>query len=189
MKNKFLSYLTVAAATVSLFFAACEDDVSGIGSSISSSEVSIHVDSLTYNLNARTVQAPSIESRSAFTLLGSISVPEYGDLDCSYVTQWLPTESLNIPDTIFPDNIDSVKMILSVPKNYVTGDTLAPLQLKVFSLTKQLPADIQSNFNPEGYYDPANPLSTKSYTLSGYTYNDTTFKRSTTVAIKAPLPV
>lgn len=187
--NKILQCLTVALATVSLFFASCEDGVSDIGNSLSPSEATIHVDSLYFNLNASVIEAPAFESRSAYTLVGSIRVPEYGALDCSYVTQFLPAESLQIPDTITPEKIDSVKIILSVPKTYVTGDTLAPQQLKVYELTKQLPSDITPEFNPEGYYDPAKPLATQSYTLSGYSYNDSTYTATSSVQISSQLPV
>lgn len=188
-KNKIFSCLTVALATVSLFFASCDDDVSGIGGSISSSEVNIHIDSLAYDLKATTINAPAPVSRSNFTLLGSIMVPEYGSLDCSYVAQFLPAEVLNLPDTIRYPDIDSVKMILTVPKTYISGDTLAPLQFKAYSLTRQLPQDISSDFNPEGYYDPSSPLAIKNYNLSGYSFNDSTYSNSTKVSVKAMLPV
>lgn len=189
IKNRFLNLITVALATVCIFFASCEDEVSGIGNSISSSEVTINVDSISFSLNAKTVEAPSFESRSAYSLIGKISVPEYGDLSCSYVTQFLPASTLNLPDTITWENIDSVKMIMSVPKTYITGDTVTPQQLKVFSLTKQLPSNISADFNPDGYYNPGNPLSVKNYTLSGYSFNDTTFTRTQTLQIKSELPL
>ena len=188
MKNRLLSYLTVALATVSFFLSGCDDDVSGIGNSISSSEVTINMDSLVYPIKASTVDAPSFESKSAYNLLGSIDVPEYGKLDCSYVTQFLPALTLGVPDSISSDDVDSVKMIFSVPKTYVTGDTLAPQQLKIYSLIKPIPDDITSEFNPEGYYNKS-PLSVKSYTLSGYSFNDTTFVASNVVQVKADLPV
>lgn len=188
-KNKILYNLTVALATVSLFFTGCNDDVSGIGNSISSSEVTIYRDSISYKLNAATIEAPALESKSAYTLLGSIRVPEYGALDCSYVTQFLPAEALDIPDSISYNDVDSVKMIFSVPKAYVTGDTLAPQQLKVYSLSKNLPSDISYNFDVSDYYDSSKPLAVKSYTLSGYSYNDTTFTSRSTVQIKADMPV
>lgn len=181
--------MTVALATVSLFFASCEDEVSNIGNSISSSEITINVDSLTYELSAKTVTAPPFESRSNFTLLGSINVPEYGSLKCSYVTQFLPAESINIPDSIKIEDIDSAKMILTVPKGYITGDSLAPQQLKVFNLTKQLPSDISIGFNPEGYYNPSSSLAVKNYTLSGYQYTDSTFVSSSSLKVGVSLPV
>ena len=188
MNKNIKSFLTVALATVSLFFAGCEDEVSGIGGSISNSEVVISVDSIKYDLQARTISAPAFESRSAYNLIGSIHVPEYGSLKCSYVTQFLPAETLNLPDTIKSADIDSVKMILSIPRAYITGDTLAPQQLKVYSLDKQLPENISSNFNPEGYFNP-NAISTKSYTLSGYSFTDSTFTRSANIELKTLLPL
>lgn len=181
--------MTVALATVSFFFAGCEDEVSGIGNSLAPGEVSISVDSLTYSLYAATVSAPEFDSRSSYTLLGSLKVPEYGSLSCSYVTQFLPSEALNIPDSISSADVDSVKMILTVPKSYITGDTLAPQQLSVYSLTRQLPSDISSTFNPEGYYNPSAPLSVKNYSLSGYSFTDSTFSSAPFVQVKAPLPV
>lgn len=181
--------MTVAMATVSLFFTSCDDKLSDIGNSLTSSNVQINIDSLTYALNARTIEAPSLESRSSYMLLGSISVPEYGDLNCSYVTQFLPSETINIPDTISGENVDSVKMIFTIPKRYITGDTLAPKQLKVFELTKQLPGDITPDFNPDGYYESGSPMAVKNYTLSGYTFNDSTFISSSYANVYANLPV
>lgn len=189
LKNNIYKCLTVALATVGLFFTACEDEMSGIGNSISSSEVTINVDSLTYSLQARTVEAPQFDSRTAYTLLGSIRVPEYGELDCSYVTQFLPSESLNVPDSIKAADVDSVKMIFSVPKSYVTGDSLAPQQLKIYSLTKSLPSDITSDFNPDGYYNPESPMAVKNYTLSGYSFGGSSYTNSKIVQVKAELPV
>lgn len=187
--KKIYQCLTVALATVSLLFVSCEEGVSNVGNSLSPSESTIHVDTLILNLKAATVAAPDFESRSAYTMIGSIRVPEYGSLDCSFVSQFLPTENLDIPDSITPEKIDSVKLILSIPKTYVTGDTLAPQQLKVFSLTKPLPADITPSFNPEGYYDSSSPMATKSYTLSGFRYSDSTYTASSNITVKTLLPV
>lgn len=189
MKINILPLATVALATVSLLLTGCEDDVSQIGNSISSAEVSINIDSVTYKLKARTVEAPDIDLAANYTLLGSINVPEYGSLDCSYVTQFLPAENLTIPDTITPEKIDSVKMILSVPKVFITGDSLAPQQLKVYDLERQLPSDLTASFDPEGYYDSSAPISTKSYTLSGYTYNDTTYTSAQIIPVSIKLPL
>lgn len=187
MKNKNISSLTVALAAVSLFLIGCEDDVSNIGSSITPAEMTIHVDSATYNLKGKTVDAPSIGSKSAYTLLGSINVPEYGELKCSYVTQFLPVEQFNIPDSIGPENIDSVKMKLSVPRALVTGDSLAIQQVKVFPLTKQLPADISADFDPSGYYDPT-AIGVKNYSMRGMTFTDTAYISSNTVNVDINLP-
>lgn len=189
MKNRILLYSAVAIVMAAMATASCQDELSDIGNSLTPTETTINVDSVSYDLLGATIPAPMFESKSNFTLIGAVSVPEYGDLACSYVTQFLPTESLNVPDSITSANVDSVKMILSVPKAYITGDSLISQQLKVYSLTKDLPADIPSSFNPEGYYDPASTLGIKSYNLSGETYKDTTYTASSLVSIKVPLPL
>lgn len=189
MKNKIYGGMTVALATVSLFITACEDEISTIGNSISSSDVTINVDSITTRLAAHSIDAPAFESRSGFTMLGSIDVPEYGSLKCSYVTEFLPAETLSIPDTITPEKIDSVKLILSVPKIYITGDTLAPQQLTAYMLNRQLPADVKGDFDPAGYYDAGKPAAVKNYTLSGYTFGESTYGSNSNVKVKAKLPL
>lgn len=167
---------------------SCEDEISQIGDSITKNEVTINVDSVKYDLGAVTIEAPSFESKSTYTLLGSVSVPEYGDLACSYVTQFLPAQTLNIPDTITYENVDSVKMLLSIPKSLITGDSLALQKLNVYSLDKQLPSDISSTFDPTGYYDPSKVLGSKSYNLQGETYADSIFTATNNVQVKVKLP-
>lgn len=189
MKNKISPLFNLALASFALFAFSCEDEVSNIGNSISSAEVTINIDSITYNLKANSIEAPALESKSNFTLLGSITVPEYGDLNCSYVTEFLPSENIEIPDSISIEDIDSVKMFLRVPKQYITGDSLALQQIKVFNLTRRLPSDIKSGFDADGYYNPAEPLAVKNFTLSGYTYNDTAFISSQNIEVGASLPV
>lgn len=168
--------------------ASCQDELSDIGNSLAPGETTINVDSLSYDLYGATIPAPSFESKSGYTLIGSISVPEYGQLNCSYVTQFLPAESITLPDTITSADMDSVRMIMSIPKSYVTGDTLVSQQVRVYSLTKNLPSDIASSFKPDGYYNPAFPMGVKNYNLSGETYTDSTYIKSSLVSVKVTLP-
>ena len=44
-------------------------------------------------------------------------------------------------------NIDSLKLLMFVPKGSLVGDSLAPMGLEVYRLNKQLTAPIFSNFN------------------------------------------
>lgn len=171
----------------SLLLASCSDDSSQIGSSIFKNEVTINVDSLEYDLGAASTEVQSLDARSTNTLLGKIQLPQYGSLDCSFVSRLLPATSISIPDSISASQIDSVKMILTVPRSMVTGDPLAPQQARLYALTKALPADLKSTFNPEGYYDPSAPIATSAYTLSGMTVADSISTASTiTVGMKLP---
>ena len=66
---------------------SCEDNLSDIGNSIAKGEVVISIDSVGFKLNGHSVEAPVIDSRSTTNLLGRLSVPEYGDLQCSFVSR------------------------------------------------------------------------------------------------------
>lgn len=167
---------------------SCQDELSPIGESIYKGDVIINVDSTSLNFESHTVDAVNIDARSVTNLLGHINVPEYGELSASYVTQLLSAAELAIPDSIGVDRVDSLKLALVAPRALVIGDSLAPQQFKAFVLDRQLPSDIKSNFNPDGYYDPSKPVATRNYTLSGLSLTDSAFRKSTTLTFSTPLP-
>ncbi len=140
------------------------------------------------NLDASSIMEPEFDSRTQTKLLGRINVPEYGSLECSFVSQLMCATKMNIPDSITVNDIDSIRMVLTVPRGSLTGDSLAPQQLKVYRLTRQLPSDINSAFDPDGYYDPSSPLGVRSYTLSALSMNDSLFKKQESIRIPIMLP-
>lgn len=185
---KRLIGLSAFAATLLLSLISCQDEISPIGSSIFKGDVVINVDSTTFSFDAHTVPAIEIDSRSVTNLLGQINVPEYGQLKASYVTQLLAASSMNIPDSIKSDRVDSIKFLLSAQRSLIIGDSLAPQQFKIYGLTRQLPSSINSSFDPDGYYDPAKVLSSRNYTLSGISLSDSLFQKSRFIHIYAPIP-
>lgn len=186
---KIKSIYAAAAALFSLAaFSSCEDSTSPIGGSLVNGEVTIVVDTLEMKLDASSILEPNFDSRTQTKLLGRINVPEYGSLDCSFVSQLMCATKMNIPDSITVNDVDSMRMVLTVPRGSLTGDSLAPQQLKVYQLTKQLPSDINSTFDPKGYYNPSNPLGVKSYTLSALSMNDSLFKLQESIRIPIMLP-
>lgn len=186
---KIKSIYAAAAALFSLAaFSSCEDSTSPIGGSLVNGEVTIVVDTLEMKLDASSILEPNFDSRTQTKLLGRINVPEYGSLDCSFVSQLMCATKMNIPDSITVNEIDSMRMVLTVPRGSLTGDSLAPQQLKVYQLTKQLPSDINSAFDPKGYYNPSNALGVKSYTLSALSLNDSLFKLQGSIRIPIMLP-
>ncbi|MBD5295336.1 MAG: DUF4270 domain-containing protein [Bacteroides sp.] len=175
-------------AFILLALASCEDDVSPIGGSLINNEVVINVDSTLFSIPARSVEALDIDARSVNTQIGRIAVPEYGDLSASYVTQLLSAAALNVPDSIGADRVDSTKLVLTMPRLSLIGDTLAPQQLTVYRLSKSLPTDIRSNFNPTGYYNATDPVNSKNYTLSGINLSDSAFAKAPSVSVNVTLP-
>ena len=174
----------ISAAAVS----SCQDDVSPIGGSITNGDVNISVDSLLLRLDASTTQASNIDARSASTLIGNISAEQYGSLSAAYVCQMLSASKMAIPDSIGVDRVDSVKMVIEMPRNATIGDTLAPQQLKVYRLNKALPTDIRSDFDPAGYFDPSDAIGTRNYTLSAIALQDSAFYKNTVLTASFPLP-
>lgn len=169
---------------------ACEEETTSIGSSISSGEVSITVDTFFFNLKAQPVEIESFDSKTGNLLIGNIQTEGYGNLSCSFVTRLMCSPNLQIPDSLFsPARVDSCKLILGADRNGIIGDSLAPQRLAVYPLIKQLPSDISNNFDPEGYYDPAAPLASRSYTVSAVAEKDTNFYQNTFVELSVDLPL
>ncbi|MBD5204815.1 MAG: DUF4270 domain-containing protein [Bacteroidales bacterium] len=171
-----------------LGLAACDDDVSQIGSSVTNGEVSIQVDSLTTAVETECIAYNNLDGRNVTKLLGRISVPEYGNLSCSFVSQMMAATRMPVPDSIQVEDIDSMRLVLSVPRGALTGDSLAPQQLRVYRLTDQLPSDIKATYSPEGHYDPV-PLGSRSYTLSNIAKGDSALKKDAYIKIPVHMPL
>lgn len=170
-----------------VFGQSCDDDLSGIGSSITSGDVKIFVDSLEYNLHSVSVENKTFDTRSGTMMIGNLNVPEYGSLSCSFVTRLMCLQSL-AADTVPQERIDSCKIRLGMLRQNLTGDSLAPQQVTVYKLTRQLPSDISNDFNPEGYYDKNAPISRKNYTVSAISMPDTTLKKNKPIFIDIDAP-
>lgn len=175
--------LAGALLLVGALFTSCQDEVSGIGASLTEGEVTITVDSLETSIESRSVYYDTFDGRNVAKLLGRLNVPAYGSLDCSFVSQMMSATSMPIPDSISAADIDSMRLVLSVPRGALTGDSLAPQQLRAYRLTKQLPSDISSDFDPTGYYDASSLLGSQSYTLSVIAKGDSAVKKDAYVRI------
>lgn len=197
------SFLFMAGA---LGFVGCQDAVPTVGSDLASNEVQIALDSLVWDgskqyiyrgdneylveckkLDYETIYDDKIDARSTTNLLGRISVPQYGDLHCSFVSRLMCAKELAIPDSIPVDRVDSMKLILRVPRGALTGDSLAPQQLRVFRLNKSLPDNIDNQFDPKGYYDSKNPIGSRSFTLSALGMSDSLYQHLSVIDIDIPL--
>lgn len=185
MKLKSLIYCSVTLAGC---LAACDDDISQIGNSVADDSILIFADSLTLEVPSYSVDASTFDARSENHLLGRLSSDEFGDLSCSFVSQLMAATSMDIPDSIKAERIDSVKMIFSMPRGQFIGDSLAPQQLSIYQLQKQLPSDIESNFNPEGYYSQSSLLGKKTYSLSQLSVTDTVTANRKAIRVGIDIP-
>lgn len=166
MRKVKLTKITAASTILALTLSAtaCMDDAGNPGGSLVKSEVTIDIDS-SFNVKGRSVEYTEFNSKNRALMLGHLNVPEYGDLDCSFVSQLLAGSEIDIPDSISTDQISGLRLRFMMTNGAFTGDSLAPQRVDVYRLTKPLPTDINNQFNPEGYYDPT-PLASRSYTAS-----------------------
>lgn len=169
MKRLIKVFLLVAA--LSVIVSACDDDTSTIGSSLIQDQVKIVVDD-SFTLTGHSVVSGSVQSRTILQLLGNIDAEGYGSFSSDVVTQFMPSQTIPYTDV----DLDSVRLVMRMPLGGYVGDSLMPMGIAVHRLTRDLPAPIFSDFNPDGYYDPT-PYATASYTATAVGLSPTEQKR------------
>ena len=156
----------LGAAALFAATTACDDN--NIGSSILETEMSLVVDS-SFTISGESVATNKIQARTVTKLLGNLRTQEYGTLSSDFVTEFMPSTVIDTSN-VTVDNIDSLKLVMTVPFESIVGDTLAPMRVNVYRLNKRLPFPIYSDFNPTEYYSESDLLGSTSYTMSNSIY-------------------
>lgn len=177
-----LFYAAFAIIAVAVVTASCADDT--IGSSINDTRSGIIEDS-SFTITGVTVANGSVRSRSSYQLIGRVTAVGYGTLKSDAVMQFMPSTTIET-DGINAANIDSCHLNLTITAGNFTGDSLAPMRMTAYRLTKQLPYPIYSDFNPDGYYDPAKPVGSVAYSATAIQQKTTT---DVTRSVVMPLDV
>ena len=146
----------LSAALLLGAFTACEDNASEIGSSLVGDEVSIVIDSA-FTVSGHCEAIEAIRPKTTTQMLGKVDIPAFGSISSSVVSQFLPSTELDTAN-FAPADVDSLILTLRYGYQSFIGDSVAPMGVRVYALNKQLPTKIASNFNPEGYYNPLQPL-------------------------------
>lgn len=183
MKFRSLHILPAALALSSAFI-ACDDNANTIGGSLSGENVSIVIDSA-FTLSGNTVRVNSINPKTSTQLLGNIAIEGFGSLSSSVVTQFLPSTVLDTAN-FSVENLDSIFLNLSYIKGNFIGDSIAPVGLEVYPLTKLLPDNVASDFDPQGYYSNK-PLAKTVYNTSSLDNTAAAATSYNSVDIKLPL--
>ena len=182
---KFRSMAALAAIAAVGTFTACDDTASNIGASLTGQNVEIIIDSA-YTVHGKPVPVPYVSPRITDQIIGRVDIPGYGTLSSDVVAQFLPSTELDTAQ-FTAANVDSISILLQYNRGAFLGDSVAPMGLTVYPLDKQLPSDLNSAFNPEGYYSET-PLATKIYNTSTF-YGTATEQAATTRTIRVKLPL
>ena len=180
------SLLYALSAVLAPVLAVACSDSSGIGNSLADESVTIVVDS-NFTLTGTSVENPVVQSRTLSQLIGALDAKGFGSIRSDFVGQFMPSLALDTVD-ITSENIDSVKLFMQMTRGNFTGDSLVPMGLEVFRLNKDLPYPIYSDFDPDGYYNSANPYASGVYVASTINEPDSV-KKLSIIYVAMHLPV
>ncbi|MDR1883131.1 MAG: DUF4270 domain-containing protein [Prevotella sp.] len=150
---KIKTLLIPAIALFSMAFVACDDDLNSLGSSIQPGGDDIFVGSDTLTIKAVTRSfGDSVYIHTVHGLLGEYTDPVFGKIKSDYLCEFYCAENITFknPDKKTVD-IDSVR--LNTEFSYFTGDTVSPMGLSVYEVTKPLKAFFFTSVNPGDYCD------------------------------------
>ena len=187
--------ITILLAVLALTAVSCNDEV--VGSSLTDTQSVLEADS-SFTLTGLSLLNTHVQSRSSretddsdarliMQLLGELKCNGYGTLKADVVTQFMPTALVDTVNTSV-DAIDSCRLALRIPTQGFTGDSLVPMRLNVYRLSKQLPDPIYSDFDVNGYYNESDLLGSVSYSanalMKGTATNSLSYR---TVYVPMPL--
>lgn len=171
---RLLTVLVIAALT----FAACDDTTEGIGGSITNKIDNINISDSAFNVTTKSIVADSVLSRNNTGLIGKMKDPETGNyVKGDYMTQLgvLPTFSVDTLDYIKQANNGSIEAdscYLLVSYNASYGDTIAPMKVTAYEMTRPMAEDQEyySNYDAfkvkEGWVSENNQHWSSNYNLS-----------------------
>lgn len=169
---RLLTVLVIAALT----FAACDDTTEGIGGSITNKIDNINISNSAFNVTTKSIVADSVLSRNNTGLIGKMKDPETGNyVKGDYMTQLsvLPTFSVDTLDYIKQANKGSIEAdscYLLVSYNASYGDTIAPMKVTAYEMTKPMAENKEyySNYDAfeKGWVNENNQHWSSNYNLS-----------------------
>ena len=169
---RLLTVLVIAALT----FAACDDTTEGIGGSITNKIDNINISDSAFNVTTKSIVAGAVLSRNNTGLIGNMKDPETGNyVKGNYMTQLsvLPTFSVDTLDYIKQANKGSIEAdscYLLVSYNASYGDTIAPMKVTAYEMTKPMAEDQEyySDYDAfkNGWVNENNPHWSSNYNLS-----------------------
>ncbi len=157
----------VVCALLGMFY-ACDTGTGAIGMESIPEADMVTVSSMNFKVGARSIAVDSVLARTSVCYLGNYTDEETGsNVQSDFIVQFYCTENYAFPDTIAGDSAFATDISLYCQE--FVGDTLAPLRLSLYPLTKPLDNNkiYYTNIDPKEYYDEsAGPIATRTFTLS-----------------------
>ncbi|NDV78169.1 DUF4270 domain-containing protein [Dysgonomonas sp. 511] len=167
MKIKTLLF-NLAILLSSATFIACDDDLSTIGSNIQPEDDGITLGTDTIVITAETVSfKDSIYARSLSGLLGEYSDPIFGKVKSDYLCEFFTSSKIifeeNTSKGDYPLVVDSVFLDTQFASLY--GDTISPMGIGVYEVTKDLAPYFFTSIDPLKYCDMTKLLGQSIFTI------------------------
>lgn len=181
MKSILYAVLTALAVILAM---ACTEN-SPVGNALADESVAIIVDS-NFTVTGHAVKTEAVQSRTLNQLVGALDAKGYGSIHSDFIGQFMPSLKIDTSN-ITPADIDSVNLFLQMTRGDFVGDSLVPMGMEIYRVTRDLPYPIYSDFDPAGYFDQK-PIASVVYTASTMNSADSV-KSLSTLYTYMPLPV
>lgn len=156
--------LILGLAFGGILLSGCNDELSQVGPSIQPDGDRSFVYADTFQLEASTIKLDSVYARTVNGLLGQIYDPLYGNLKTDYTCQFYCPENYKFAHEPIDGKVDSMAFFIMYNKGGYVGDSLAPMQAKIYQVTKPLARNYYTNMNPEDFCDLQTLIGEKTYT-------------------------
>jgi len=175
-----------------VIYMACNDTIGRVGLSVLPDADKVSVVDTMVTLSARTIEVDSLYAKTTNGFLGEFYDPAYGSVKSSFICQYYPSNGFPYLDSIFGNKIDSVR--LNIYYSACIGDTLAPMEVTVYPVVKDLDNNYYTTSDPAQYCDMDHPLAKYSYTARNMNVSDSLLQVWQTNTgyysyISIPLPV
>ena len=147
-----------------LLLASCNDEISLVGPSIQPESDRITVWTDTFEVEASTIKLDSVYARTASGLLGQLYDPLYGNLKSDYICQFYCPDNYTFTHEPLNGQVDSMALFIMYNNGGYYGDSLAPMQAKVYEVTEPLDRNYYTNLDPADYCNLQNLIGEKTYT-------------------------
>ena len=164
-------YKALFVTFAAILIVSCNDTLDQVGFSIQPGKDRLTVGIDTLQLRARTVQVDSMFAKTRYPVLGEYIDPVFGSIKSEYIGEFYLSSEAEFKEGA---KIDSVRAVVSYTT--IMGDSLAPMELSVYEVTKSLKdATDYTHVNPEEYADMSAPLGSRLFTGKNATYHTETY--------------